>query len=461
MPPLGGGMEITMKKLFIGLFILTLTVLVGCGVEGSPVKIELKGEASVDLVVLVDEPNYAVSEMAKAFAEKLSEYTGKTVEIEEFSNFRSSENVYPIYIDTVKEDGSNLPSFDVHLSAKEADMITWVDKAIETYSKNYEFIFEQYSAQIIAPDEYWLYFALDNFLGNFKNEIYSVIAGTRNLYSGNLLNQGSVPMTPAQLITEAGEVQFLFTEHKVTFVYDRYDAQFAGTALLVDGDGRDGMQGACTDGKYAYYALYEDDIANIYKFDLKTWELVDVSEEMPTGHSNDMTYIPEKNQLMVAGSTPENGWFAISYVDAETLEYLGQETLPYSCGGIQYLPEQEKFVIQNCYDYNICDSDFNLIKNFTCGYSKDTDQGLYCDGTYIYDSRWGEKDAADHSGQNHLLIHDLEGNFISHGEIHGDPCKDESENENVFIHNNFFYIGYYNSPRTINEYIMVPVNMFE
>lgn len=445
-----------MKKLLLMIFTLTLFALVGCGVKGTPVKILLKGENSVDLVVLVDEPNYAVSELASAFAEKLSEYTGKKVEVEELSEFDGSKDVYSIYIDTVKEDGSNLPSFDVHMSVKEADIITWVNTAMKTYDENYELIYDLYSAQVIAPDEYWLYFALEDFLRGFKDEVYTVKAGTRTLVGGSLAIQ-----TPAQLVTRVGDVKFLFTEHKLTFVENYYDAEKHNTALLIDGKGRNTMQGGCTDGKYAYYAFYEDDISNIYKFDLETWELVAVSEAIPTGHSNDITYIPEKNVLLVAGSTPQNGWFGASYVDADTLEYLEEVVLPYSCGGVEYVPSLKQYVIQNVYDYNICDKDFNLIKNFTCGFSRDTDQGLYCDGNYIYDSRWGEKDNPDHSGQNRLLIHDMEGNFISHGEIHGDPCDDESENENVFIHNNFFYIGYYNDPCTVNEYIMVPVNMFE
>ena len=444
-----------MKKFLLATFILALFTFTGCS-EDAPVEVILKGEDSVDLVVLVDEPNFAVSEIAAAFAEKLSEYTGKNVELGELSEFDGESEIYSIYIDTVNEDGSNLPDFGAHLGVSETDIMTWIDRSISTYDENYEIIFGENSAQVIAPDEYWLYFALENFLGGFKNETYSVTAGTRTLVGGD-----TVVPTPAQLIEKVGDVQFLFTEHKVTFVYNYYDAQFEGTALLVDGDGRDGMQGGGTDGKYAYYALYEDDIANIYKFDLETWELVAVSEAMPTGHSNDLTYIPEKNMLLVAGSTPANGWFGVSYVDADTLEFIEEATVPYSCGGVDYIPELQQYVIQNFYEYYICDKDFNLIKSFSCGYSRDTDQGLYCDGSYIYDSRWGEKDADDHSGQNRLLIHDLEGNFISHGEIHGDPCDDESENENVFIHNNFFYIGYYNSPRTVNEYIIVPANMFE
>ncbi len=444
-----------MKKLFIATFIFTLLAFTGCS-EDSNIDIILKGENSVDLVVLVDEPNFAVSEIASAFAEKLGEYTGKKIDISEISEFDSEAAVYPIYIDTVKNDGSNLPSFDVHMSIQETDMITWIDKAVETYDKNYEVLFNETSAQIIAPDEYWLYFALEDFLNGFKNETLTVKAGTRTLVGGNM----AIP-TPAQLIARVGDVQFLFTEYKMTFVYNRYDAQFPNTALLVDGDGRDGMQGGGTDGKYAYYALYEDDIANIYKFDLETWELVAVSEALPTGHSNDITYVPEKHVLMVADCTEADGWAGVHYIDPDTLEYIEYGILPYGCRGLDYIPSLQQYVITGSYTHNIYDKDFNLIRSFNCGFPQDTTQGLYSDGSYIYDSRWGEKNADDHSGQNHLLIHDMEGNFISHGEIHGDPYNNESENENVFIHNNLFYIGYYNSPRTVNEYIMLPVEMFE
>ncbi len=444
-----------MKKVLIGIFIFTLMLLAGCGTEGTPVRIVLNGEGSVDIVVLVDEPNYAISEIAAKFAEKLSEYTGKNVGLGELSEFDGGENIYPIYIDTVKEDGSNLPDFNAHMSIEETDAITWINASIETYENDCEIIFNSDSAQIIAPDEYKLYFALENVLNEFKTENYFVLAGTRTLFGG-----GAIP-TPAQLIEKVGDVQFLFTEHKIEFVYSYYDAERPGTALLINSGRKDGMQGGGTDGKYAYYALYDNDIANIYKFDLETWNLVAVSEDVPTGHSNDITYVPEKHVLMVADCTEKDGWAGVHYIDPDTLEYIEYGLLPAGCRGIAYVPSLQQYIVTGSYTHNIYDKDFNHIKTFNCGFPRDTTQGLYCDGSYIYDSRWGEKDASDHSGQNHLLIHDMDGNFISHGEIHGDPYKNSSENENVFIHNNLFYIGYYNRPRTINEYIMVPVNMFE
>lgn len=443
-----------MKKILIGIFIFTLMLLAGCGVEGAPVKIELKGEASVDLIVLVDEPNYAVNEMAKAFAAKLSEYTDKNVEVSELSEFIGKEDLYPIYIDTVNEDGSNLPDFSYHMSVAETDMITWVNAAIETYDRDCEIIYGKDSAQVIAPNEYMLYFALEEVLNGFKNENHFVFAGTRTLFGGD-----AIP-TPAQLVEKVGDVQFLFTEYKVTFVYNSDEAQLEGNVLSVDGDGRDGMQGGGTDGTYAYYALYEDDVANIYKFDLDTWECVAVSEALPTGHSNDITYVPEKHVLMLSDCTERDGWAGVHYVDPDTLEYIEYGLLPSGFTAINYVPSTQQYVIMGGV-YEIYDKDFNHIRTFNFGYPHDTTQGLYCDGSYIYDSRWGERDDETHSGQNRLLIHDMEGNFISHGEIHGDPYKNYSENENVFIHNNLFYVGYQNSPRTVNEYIMVPANMFE
>lgn len=444
-----------MKKLLLIIFTFALLALAGCGAEDAHAEIHLKGENALEIAVLVDEPNYAVARIAGAFAAKLGEYTGKTVEVKELSQFGETEGVYGIYVDTVKEDGSNLPSFDVHMSVEEAGAVTWVNAAVETYEENYEFIYGAESAQIIAPDEYWLYFALEDFLRGFKNEEYSVTAGTRTLVGGTVVPE------PARLIERTGDVQFLFTEYKMTFAEYYHEAEAPNAILLVDGKKRNTLQGGCTDGENAYYAVYDDDYAIIYKFDLETWELLAVSDVMPTGHSNDITYLPDRNVLLVAGSTPQNGWFGASYVDADTLEYLEEVVMPYSCGGVQYIPELRQYVFQNFYDYNICDENFNLIKNFTCGFARDTDQGLYCDGHYTYDARWGEKDNPSHSGQNHLLIHDMEGNFISHGQIHGDPCDDESENENVFMHNNLFYVGYNNSPCTVNEYVMVPVNMFE
>lgn len=443
-----------MKKLLTSLFFLLLITITSCSAEEAPVEVVLKGENSVDLVVLVDEPNFAETEIATAFAKKLSEYTGKTVKIEEKSEYKG--NAYTILVGAVKEDGSNLPSFDAHMSIEETDIMTWIDSAITTYDENYELIYGETSAQVIAPDEYWLYFALEDFLSGFKNETYSVTAGTRTLVGGN-----AVP-TPAQLIEKVGDVKFLFTEYKATFVYYLYEADIPGNVLAVSDD-QDGMQGGGTDGKYAYYALYNDDEAYIYKFDLETWELVDVSDLLPTGHSNDITYVPEKHVLMVADCTTKDDWKGVNYIDPDTLELIKYEILPAGSRGLQYIPETQQYIISGGYTHNVYDKDFNFIKSINCGFQRDTTQGIYSDGSYIYDARYGDTGESEDSGQNRILIHDFDGNFISEGII-CDPVKN-SENENVFIHNNLFYVGYYLGPdhstRAVSEYVMVPVEMFE
>ncbi len=442
-----------MKKMLLLIFSIVLLSIIGCSEkEVLPVEISFKGENSVDMVVLVDEPNYAISEMASAFAEKLAVLTGKIVEVAEKSEYKGS--CYTVYVDTVSEDHANTPDYSVYANPKEVDVFTWIESLVETYEKNSEIVFGETSAQVIAPDEYSLYFALDEFIAYIETGSATVEAGTRKLLPVSDI------ISPAELISRVGDVRFLFTEHKVTFVYTKAEAEIPGNVLAVTDD-QDGMQGGGTDGKYAYYALYSDDEAYIYKFDLATWKLVDVSELLPTGHSNDITYVPEENVLLVADCTTKDDWKGVHYIDPDTLEYLRYDILPAGCRGLQYIPETKQYVVTGGYVHNVYDKDFNYIKSINCGFPKDTTQGLCCDGSYIYDSRWGDKDAEDHSGQNRLLIHDMEGNFISEGIICGDPYRDSSENENVFIHNNLFYVGHYNDPRTVNEYVMLPVSMFE
>ena len=437
-----------MRKLFICLIAVILLVSVGCSFPGSTVK--LKGDKSVALVVLVDEPNYAISEMSRAFADKLSEYTGKTVNVESLSEFDGEDSAYAVYIDTVKSDGSNISSSDFV-----QDAVSDADDSILIYEGNYEISFGGSSAYVIAPNEFALYYALDDFLAEFKEPSYAVKVGTKEL-----VPCGTDAITPAQLVDKVGDVQFLFTEYKVTFVKKQNDMDSPG-AVLIDRYANDIMQGGGTDGKYAYYALYEDDVSNIYKFDLKSWELVAVSEELPTGHSNDITYVPEENVLMVADCTEKDGWAGVYYIDPDTLELLNYGILPYGCRGLDYSPSLQQYVVTGSYTHNIYDKDFNLIRSFNCGFPRDTTQGLCCDGRYIYDARWGQYSSPDYSGDNRLIVHGMEGEFISEGIIKGDPCRGTSENENVFIYDNRFYVGYFNNLCTVNEYVMVPVNMFE
>ena len=446
-----------MKRVVFLLLFVYLLGIVGCSEkEVSPVEVLLKGENSVNIVVLVDEPNYAISEIALAFAEKLSELTGKTVEVAEKSQYRGSE--YAVYVDVLKD--SNNPSFNEHLDPLSIDVFTYAETAVNTYENNYEIIYNEFDAQIIAPDEYSLYFATSDFLEDFRLDTFSVCVGTRTLVP----LEGNIP-TPAELISEVGDVRFLFSEHKLTFVYNKYEALIPGNIYLIDSY-RDGMQGCCSDGKYCYFALMAYDETFIYKVDFETLECVGVSELLYVDHANDMTYDPNRNCLIVANGCAGNDGGKISYIDADTLEYLGSgemvndRVLTSGVRGVDYNSDTEQYVISSVFTYYIYDKDMNYIRSFDDKFQIDILQGLCSDGVYIYDSRYGQSTKASESGQNRILIHDMQGNFISEGHINGDPVK-KSENENVFIHNNLFYVGYYNNPRTLNEYIMVPVEMFE
>ncbi|MBQ2880795.1 MAG: hypothetical protein IJE40_00855 [Clostridia bacterium] len=446
-----------MKKMLLLMFSIVLLSIMGCSEkEVLPVEVSLKGENSVNIVVLVDEPNYAISEMASAFAEKISELTGKNVEVAEKSQYSGSE--YAVYVDVLKD--SNNPSFNAHLDPLSTDVFTYAETAVNAYENNYEIIYNEFDAQIIAPDEYSLYFAMSDFLEDFRLDTFSVYAGTRTLVplEGNVL-------TPAELISEVGDVRFLFAEHKLTFVYNKYEALTPGNIYLIDVT-RDGMQGCCFDGKYCYFALMAYEETFIYKVDFETLECVGVSEILYVDHANDMTYDPNRNCLIVAHGYAGNDGGEVSYIDADTLEYLGtgemvnDRILTYGVSGLDYNADAEQYVIASFFTYYIYDKDMNYISSFDGKLRFDAYQGLCSDGIYIYDSRYGQSNKPSESGQNRIIIHDIQGNFISEGHINGDPVK-KSENENVFIHNNLFYVGYYNNPRTLNEYIMVPVEMFE
>ena len=147
-------------------------------------------------------------------------------------------------------------------------------------------------------------------------------------------------------------------------------------------------QGAATDGKYAYVAMKDGsggtEVDKIIKIDMATWEIVAESEILPLDHANDMTYDPEKKQLIVTNMYN----CLISLIDPDTLTLIQQPTLPFGTWGIGYIDNASKYTFLasgNMGGVMITDSAFTPISNIPCGDTMGyTGQGMDADANLAY-----------------------------------------------------------------------------
>ena len=186
------------------------------------------------------------------------------------------------------------------------------------------------------------------------------------------------------------------------------------------------VQGACTDGKYAYFAV-QNGATVILKYSLKNWELVDSKRYAgELGHANDMTYNPARNLILVANNGPD--YKLLTGIDPDTLEIRGTAKLKIEVYSIAYNPARDIYVagISGSYNFALLDNRFKVIKKFKGRDTGYTRQGCDCDDDYIYFSQSG--------GDNAVVVYDYDGRYVdivSLGHTH--------EVENLFHIGSSFY----------------------
>ncbi len=191
------------------------------------------------------------------------------------------------------------------------------------------------------------------------------------------------------------------------------------------------VQGACTDGEYAYFALMNGG-ATIMKYDIKSWELVECKRISNVGHANDMTYNPDKGYIVIANNAPY--YDLVTLLDPDTLEVIKDVELDEEIYSIAYNQKRKQYVvgISGCYDFALLDSDFKKVKDKKfegedTGYTR---QGCDCDDDYIYFVQSGNDNA--------LVIYDYSGKNV--GML---PLGDTDEVENIFHLGDTFYVTMY------------------
>jgi len=219
------------------------------------------------------------------------------------------------------------------------------------------------------------------------------------------------------------------------------------------------VQGGGTDGTYAYVCLNSGGTpgnCRINKYDLSDWSLVASSDVVEAGHSNDLTYDPETGNLMIVTNVARDGWNGIALVDRDTLT-LKEIITPVNHCALEYVPSLGQYVTEmwtpkedgSHYLTNVFyDRGFNEIRRFNEGDSDNTCQGLYCDGSYIYNVRYIK------SGDNYLDIETINGEHIGTPKLEGAL----GEAEHIFWYDGFFYVGC-NKVSTVFRMSVIPTTL--
>ena len=196
------------------------------------------------------------------------------------------------------------------------------------------------------------------------------------------------------------------------------------------------VQGACVDGDYAYFAFMNGSVCNIAKFDAHSWEYIEKEKIINMGHSNDMTYNPDKDYLVVANNAPY--YDVITLVDPDTLKPIKDVEIDEDIYSIAYNAERKCYVVglSGTYDFALLDSDFEVTEKFDGVNTGYTRQGCDCDDDYIYFVQSGKK--------NLLVVYDYSGDHIA--DI---PMTDTDEVENIFHIGSAFYTSLYYRGNTL------------
>ena len=190
------------------------------------------------------------------------------------------------------------------------------------------------------------------------------------------------------------------------------------------------VQGACTDGKYAYFAV-QSGFTVILKYDLKTWKLKKKASVWGLGHANDMAYNSKEDIIVVANNYAEDD--CLTFLDPDTLEVTGtvvpkakktakeikkeaeeknidekkvEKYKDLKVYSIAYDESRDKYVVglSGTYDFALLDSKFKQTKKFKGVKTNYTRQGCDCDSDYIYFTQ--------SDGSNAVVIYNYDGDQV-------------------------------------------------
>lgn len=234
------------------------------------------------------------------------------------------------------------------------------------------------------------------------------------------------------------------------------------------------VQGACTDGEFAYFAVQEYSTV-ILKYDLKTWKLRKKATVDGLGHANDMTYNASEDIIVVANNESKDD--VLTILDPETLEakrtvkVLRKKTAKeleaekkaaaaasttakknekddknkdykeLNVYSVAYRASDNRYIVglSGSYNFAVLDKDFKVVKQYKGKNTGYTRQGCDCDDDYIY---FPQSD-----GDNIVVVYDRAGKYLDTVSL-----NHSHEVENLFHVGSDFYLTlhyYGNSVRRV------------
>ncbi len=223
--------------------------------------------------------------------------------------------------------------------------------------------------------------------------------------------------------------------------------------------GYDIFQGACTDGKYGYYVLYnkKKEKCRIVKLRLSDNKVVKVSRVLEIHHGNDITYNRHTGKLLAVHLSGNNP-YRIAVIDPSTLKLERNRTVKLpkklpgasratlkkqkGINGIAYDPDRKQYVLRvRVYgDFIITDKNLKPLRYIRPSVKKIKPrlyQGLEVINGYI-GSVEASSDTGTYDRYNILNLYRWNGSYVGRINI-----KKGNELENIFFANGRGYAGFY------------------
>ena len=402
-------------NLFKSLFLAaaSLTLLVSCngskGDDPEPVPetdgfISIAVDSKTNYKVIYEE---GLKSTAEAFSSTLNSWTGATFNAAKASD--TSESTYEIIV------GSKGRSA--------------IEKALQNISYGYSVQLSGKQLVIAGTDKNWTILALEAF-------------GESVLKNADYCKDGTLKLPEdwkglKNSVKDPQMIGYLLNKNRKFTV----NTTLAGTCP------QKGVykvaQGAASDGEYVYFVMKGNEVnynsqCVVYKYTLKPFKYVAVSEEFNGHHANDMTFDTKNKRALVVNGSGASG--TLTAIDANTLA-ISTITTSLGIGGMTYNPSLNIYgITQGGTKYQTADENFKMVKNFgrsdNTGY---TAQGMGSDDYYVYFPMSPNSGSSNRS-VNILVAYDWNGKYKGTIDV---PLSMESES--MFYAAGEYYVNFYSS----------------